>query len=631
MTVDCYETELLEIFIQENIDYYAVNPKLIIDIIPNINLISNETKIPLNTHQIYLSSLANPQKMDAINLRKTLSSLKLLNEVSKDWKHYIWTNNVEFIPTEILAIPGIEVHLIDELISSIIWDELTDIIAKVDSDKSMYVKASDLIRYSALEIFGGIYRDLDYEIYKPEEFLKLLKNFHFFGGKEFAYDPSYMGSALIGSVADHPVIKIALSLIKRNLSENNLPQYLQYPCDKVNKQMYETGPAVITFSFFKAANQEGYLDALLESNILFNWDYARSTTPDSPCYKANPNLALNNKTIGADMFCGAWHSNKAANPRFYYLKNVNSYLYLAAQNGDVAALQLNINNGADINFIHPDTKATALHIAAQNGHKELVELLIKEGADLEIPTPNGATALYTAIAMNHPEIVAFLVKAGAIIKSYMIEKAKNLGILSLLSTKGVDLTELGCYQGDLIDIFEQEGINYKLEDKKLIEHYEANKNITSNLNPIPFKTHQIYFAVNAKPIDKIFLDKTIITIKNLNAENDSWEHNIWTNDANIIPRELSILKGMRIRLVDELKAAVLYKELKFILIKAALDKSLLTQASDLARLMVLFAEGGLYRDLDNEIYRAKELIKMLLSYNFVGGKERGSVASVEVK
>ena len=120
-----------------------------------------------------------------------------------------------------------------------------------------------------------------------------------------------------------------------------MPLYLQYPCDKVNKQLYETGPAVITMAFLKMANQPGYIDALLEANTIYNWDYARASTPDSVCYKPLEPLVLNNKTLGADMFCGAWHSNPNSNPRFYYFKNVNNYLYIAAQDGNIEAVKLN--------------------------------------------------------------------------------------------------------------------------------------------------------------------------------------------------------------------------------------------------------------------------------------------------
>ena len=187
MSLDCYETELLEIFEQENINYLDKNKLLT----KNISILENnlEEKIPLITHQIYLTSPLKPKEIDSISLRKTLVSLNLLNAVG-DWKHYVWTNNLDIINSEINAIKGVEIHLLDELKDSILWQEITDIIEKAGNDKSIFAMLSDLIRYSALEKFGGLYRDLDYEIYKPSGFLKLMQNFHFFGGKEFDYEPS---------------------------------------------------------------------------------------------------------------------------------------------------------------------------------------------------------------------------------------------------------------------------------------------------------------------------------------------------------------------------------------------------------------------------------------------------------
>lgn len=610
MSLDCYETELLQIFFQENIDYYAANQKLLINDYSKIE--NSENKIPLLTHQAYLSSLEAPQVMDAISLRKTTLSLKALNNVSNDWKHYIWTNNPNIIPAEILAIPGVEIHLIDELSSSIVWDELVDMLKKADSDKSIFAKASDLIRYSALEIFGGIYRDLDYQIYKPEEFLRLMKGFNFFGGKEFAYEPTYMGSALVAAIANHPVIIEALRLLKRNLNRIDLPLYLQYPCDKVNKQLYETGPAVITLAFLKKA--EAKKDALLPANIIFNWDYARSSTPDSPCYTPNVNFQLGNKTIGADMFCGAWHANKAANPRFYYLKNVNNYLYIAAQDGDEQALALSLKNGADVNYIHPDTKVTSLYIAAQNGHREIVRLLIEAGANLNFAKANGVTALYTAKMNNYSEIISLLLKAGASEAFNYIPPAQGINI--------------DCYGSLNREIFAQEGVDF---DARKAEFFKDNiyklthpeEYIAANKNPIPLISHQIYFSskTSPKPIDAVSLDKTIRSINRLNQVSDKWKHFFWTNDETIVPNEIKELANVEIHLIDELDNSILKNELAQTLARGELEKSALSAASDLVRYMALRKFGGFYRDLDYEIYAAAILDLLMQAFNFLAGKE----------
>ena len=50
----------------------------------------------------------------------------------------------------------------------------------------------------------------------------------------------------------------------------------------------------------------------------------------------------------------------------------------AAENGDLAGVQAELDKGADVNAATP---YPPLLIAADNGHKEIVELLIAAGAD----------------------------------------------------------------------------------------------------------------------------------------------------------------------------------------------------------------------------------------------------------
>lgn len=63
-----------------------------------------------------------------------------------------------------------------------------------------YAFASDFIRISVLKRYGGIYLDTDVEVLKP--FDGLLKNEFFLGFENEAH----VGSAVIGSVPDHPLV-----------------------------------------------------------------------------------------------------------------------------------------------------------------------------------------------------------------------------------------------------------------------------------------------------------------------------------------------------------------------------------------------------------------------------------------
>ena len=55
-------------------------------------------------------------------------------------------------------------------------------------------------------------------------------------------------------------------------------------------------------------------------------------------------------------------------------------IHNAAEKGDLAGVQAELNNGADVNALDVEEGRTPLHQAAEWGHIEVVELLIASGA-----------------------------------------------------------------------------------------------------------------------------------------------------------------------------------------------------------------------------------------------------------
>jgi ankyrin repeat protein len=60
-------------------------------------------------------------------------------------------------------------------------------------------------------------------------------------------------------------------------------------------------------------------------------------------------------------------------------------LHYAAENGDTAAAERWIDNGADVNAVDVRESTTALGYAARKGHAEMVRLLLDKGADPAAP------------------------------------------------------------------------------------------------------------------------------------------------------------------------------------------------------------------------------------------------------
>jgi ankyrin repeat protein len=84
----------------------------------------------------------------------------------------------------------------------------------------------------------------------------------------------------------------------------------------------------------------------------------------------------------------------------------------AAQDGDIAAVQALIRQGADVNRPQADG-ATALHWAVHRDNTQLADILIAAGADVKAVNRNGITSLHMASLYGNPPMIERLVKAGA--------------------------------------------------------------------------------------------------------------------------------------------------------------------------------------------------------------------------
>lgn len=87
-------------------------------------------------------------------------------------------------------------------------------------------------------------------------------------------------------------------------------------------------------------------------------------------------------------------------------------LATAAEEGDVAAVEVMIDGGAAINEKDRSGR-TALHHAARRGHLVVLETLLARGADIEARTATGYTALHEAAMHDQFESARILLNNGA--------------------------------------------------------------------------------------------------------------------------------------------------------------------------------------------------------------------------
>lgn len=93
------------------------------------------------------------------------------------------------------------------------------------------------------------------------------------------------------------------------------------------------------------------------------------------------------------------------------MDNYNKELIIAAEAGDLETVKICIANGADVNFMGPNS--AALHCAAFNGHEAIVQLLLDHKADLNLVDNQEFTPLQLAVSKQLESISKLLIANGA--------------------------------------------------------------------------------------------------------------------------------------------------------------------------------------------------------------------------
>ncbi|GAA5495309.1 glucans biosynthesis protein C [Rubritalea halochordaticola] len=87
--------------------------------------------------------------------------------------------------------------------------------------------------------------------------------------------------------------------------------------------------------------------------------------------------------------------------------------WYAVLNGEVEILRSYLEQGGDVNALHPEKSASLLSIAAMTGNTECVAYLLGEGAKLDTLDSDGGTPLHSAALFGREDVVSLLLEAGA--------------------------------------------------------------------------------------------------------------------------------------------------------------------------------------------------------------------------
>ncbi|MCT4635667.1 MAG: hypothetical protein N4A31_05455 [Rickettsiales bacterium] len=292
---NAYKT-MLEVFNQEGLDYKKENEKIIasslVKLLDQNAEISEIPKIPSVTHKVFFISLKSPPVLNDFYIEEMKVNFSKLNSLGHDWQHNIWTNKADFIPEEIRNIKGVRIRDVEEFKDSQLYEILLEILDKGQDIKPHLAEASDLIRLMVLQKFGGIYSDMDYEIYNPKALYELMQKFDFIGGREKQTEFSYYGNAFIAAKPNHPVINEALRMSLRNRVVNlERPIYIEYPCKGYDK-LYFNGPPLLTIAYFRKNNIDSNNDVILPPWMIYNLNFARFKNGISYSNEEDSNLSF---------------------------------------------------------------------------------------------------------------------------------------------------------------------------------------------------------------------------------------------------------------------------------------------------------------------------------------------------
>lgn len=368
----CYNSDVDfdDIFAQEGLDYISQNQKTInesLDKLDNLKNTSEKTsKIPTITHKIFFASSKKTVTLSDYYLENMKVNYTNLNNLGYEWEHNIWVNQNDLITDEIKAIKGVKLRDLSELKDHPMYPVLLDLIDKGADLKAYLAQASDLFRLMLLQKFGGLYSDMDYEIYDPSYLLSLMKNFDFIGAREHWSENAYYGNAFLAAKPNHPILNEAMTRSYRNyhfnILDSSTPNYIKYPC-KISDNLYFNGPPLISISYFKKNNIEGNNDIIMPPWMIFNVSFIRYK--NETCDLSNiskefiqdknshlesllnqfilkpeiikgqkndlvrvsaqhENIFYNLKNrnhyriVGADMFCGSWTEGASNFKKYYY-------------------------------------------------------------------------------------------------------------------------------------------------------------------------------------------------------------------------------------------------------------------------------------------------------------------------
>jgi mannosyltransferase OCH1-like enzyme len=265
----------------------------------SIELVESDLNIPQISHYAWVTSHTLPEEIRTANFWKNNKALIKKVNLLPAYQHIMWVNDKNLIPKSIadrLSQENVELRSLEELLLEVNKNnedkDLEFIISSIQvaSEIGFFAIGSNLLRYLATKLYGGIYSDGDYFIYKDPA--PLLSNYDAIVG----YEASFFTSSFNGFYAvkpNHKIILKILELTERNLMGDNASNYAKYVCNQMSKTSFNSGIPLFSAAVQLAANTTK--DLILKSPMIVH-----SSGPNDKA--AYPEFGV----IGNDAFSGSW-------------------------------------------------------------------------------------------------------------------------------------------------------------------------------------------------------------------------------------------------------------------------------------------------------------------------------------
>lgn len=315
-----YDGDNQEIHNQEGLNYNDLERRKVI----KVDLSQGaDFRIPKILHCVWLSRSAYSSSDREVKFSMHNPFFESNIESTQAWTHYLWTNNLDYIPAQVKlwgAQYGVEVRDLKDLTGSDNhfaqqhhFSELTEKINEF-AEQNEFGLATDITRYLAMYLYGGVYIDGDYRLDNVDGLEKMMRSCSSFFGIERYFD-SRVGNAFLAAEKENPVIRKITELVERNtIYPVTAPEYVNYAMSHEQSTLVQTGPIALSVAFNSAARTGQ--DLLLPYGYIFS--FPQPEIYSMPCkHWSHPrlgdgsyNICRNVGVIGEHMFATAWITDR---------------------------------------------------------------------------------------------------------------------------------------------------------------------------------------------------------------------------------------------------------------------------------------------------------------------------------